>query len=413
MGNLKSKAKSLWSEVLNVATHPYVRRVSKFTAAFLETSNYIDLKNPLAVAVGVISTIDAGVEAFEIPLPTKIDRWTISHNLVECFGYLARIVIESKVHENFKVKVACVEDKTAVKCIDFGFGKFYYVEHIDPSTHYHDDLDRIHGYFFTSRDFDFEKLFSIIWDKYNGGIYLSSSMPGADEDTRNLKFHPLITSDLSYVGKRPDLNELIEELRQFSAMGHSRSYLLAGEPGLGKTSVAIQAAKSFTNRIIKIDPSVARQLGTGEMEFIVKNLRPDVLLFDDFDRAAYDSDQLLFILENLKAQFPNVILFATVNDFDGLDDAIKRPGRFDRTIWFELPNLEERKEIATFYLNKFEVQSKRGKIAELAKETERMSPAYIKELCIRIRAHGWEKLPESLVEFRRTLGIKNKKGAGE
>lgn len=48
----------------------------------------------------------------------------------------------------------------------------------------------------------------------------------------------------------------------------------------------------------------------------------------------------------------NVLVFAATNRADGLDPALMRPGRFDRTIHFDLPPRNDRIAIAAYYLDK-------------------------------------------------------------
>jgi ATP-dependent Zn protease len=53
-----------------------------------------------------------------------------------------------------------------------------------------------------------------------------------------------------------------------------------------------------------------------------------------------------------KAKPANVLVFAATNRADGLDPALMRPGRFDRTIHFDLPPRNDRIAIAAYYLAK-------------------------------------------------------------
>jgi len=50
-----------------------------------------------------------------------------------------------------------------------------------------------------------------------------------------------------------------------------------------------------------------------------------------------------------------VIILAATNLADSLDPAIKRPGRFDRTIEITLPTIDERREIYNVHLKKIKV----------------------------------------------------------
>jgi cell division protease FtsH len=79
----------------------------------------------------------------------------------------------------------------------------------------------------------------------------------------------------------------------------------------------------------------------------------------------------------------NVLVVGATNRADDLDPALLRPGRFDRTIQFELPNRAERREIIDFYLDrKAHVPALDLKPARdrLAAATAEMSPAVIEHL---------------------------------
>jgi hypothetical protein len=399
------KIDQLVDKVVRVVSHPYTRRISKFASAMLETANYVDFKNPVSVAVGALSAADASIEAFELPLPTKMDQWVEARSLIMRWGFIGRLVVSSGLTEEVKPKIVCLEDKVALKEMEFDFGKFFYVEHIDKTSHYEDDLERICAYSYSTEGFDFQQLFQRVWDRYENGIYISILL-NEDEypSVGKVRLHNLSTEQLFYLGEKPDIGELIEEIQNFREKNISRSYILVGVPGTGKTSFAIQSSKAISSRILKIDPSVAKHLGSADFEFLIKNLAPDVLLFDDFDRATSDPAHLLFLLENIKQQFPKVLIFATVNDFRDLDDALKRPGRFDKTLWFDLPDSKDREIIAAYYLDRNNVKYNKRQLNKLVKSTENMSPAYIKELCIRLHAQGWEYLGSVIEEFKKTLG---------
>ncbi len=57
-------------------------------------------------------------------------------------------------------------------------------------------------------------------------------------------------------------------------------------------------------------------------------------------------------MHRTKLKPANVLVFAATNRADGLDPALMRPGRFDRTIHFDLPPRTDRMAIADYYLAK-------------------------------------------------------------
>jgi len=401
--NVREKAENVSRKVFKLMYSPKVRMLSRFATSVLETVSIVDTKNPISVATGLASLLDSGVEAFDIPLPTKIEQYGESHSLIERISYLGSIVVSSGLLDEMQPKVVCMDGKVVLKELAFDFGRFFYVENTDSATQVDDELDRIHGYYYTTQNFPFEKLFDKIWSRYKDGIYLSiKSTIEEGSDIRDIRMHKLSISDLAYISQEPNLEKFCKELARYRAKNISRSYMLIGDPGMGKTSYAVLASKSFTRRILKIDPGVSQHLGSGEFDFIIQNLHPEVIIFDDFDQAV-DSKHLLFALEMIKQQFPNITIFATVNDFEGLDPAIKRPGRIDKRIWFDLPSETDRRNVLLFYLEKFKVTFTEDQLTTLMNNTDKMSPAYIRELCVRLDTDGWEGLEDIIIEFKRTL----------
>ena len=72
-------------------------------------------------------------------------------------------------------------------------------------------------------------------------------------------------------------------------------------------------------------------------------------------------------------------VIAATNRKDILDDAILRPGRFDRVIEIPLPSYNERVEIFNIYLKK--IPHSNINIKELAEKTKNFSGAEIKLVC--------------------------------
>jgi cell division protease FtsH len=72
-----------------------------------------------------------------------------------------------------------------------------------------------------------------------------------------------------------------------------------------------------------------------------------------------------------------VIVIAATNKVDLLDDALLRAGRFDRRVYVELPNLQDREEILEIYLKN---KPFKGDIKEIAKMTVGFSGAALASL---------------------------------
>ena len=95
----------------------------------------------------------------------------------------------------------------------------------------------------------------------------------------------------------------------------------------------------------------------------------------------------------------NVLVFAATNRADGLDPALMRPGRFDRTIHFDLPPRTDRVAIADYYLAK-KAHEPSVSAVTVADRTAGYSPVRIERLLD-------EALIIALRNGRRSLGIED------
>ncbi|XP_043198829.1 ATPase family AAA domain-containing protein 2-like [Amphibalanus amphitrite] len=200
-----------------------------------------------------------------------------------------------------------------------------------------------------------------------------------DEADKPKPVQPVTTDtgvDFSDVG---GLHEQIEKLKEmivfpfrypevFKKFGCPRGVLFYGPPGTGKTLVAralVHELSKGTQKVTFYSRSGSDILSKwfGESESNLRDLfeaaktnQPSVIFFDELDALApaRNSQQdhvyttivgaLLTLLDGLEDRQQVVVIGAT-NRPDALDSALRRPGRFDREIFFPPPNLEARREI--------------------------------------------------------------------
>jgi transitional endoplasmic reticulum ATPase len=133
--------------------------------------------------------------------------------------------------------------------------------------------------------------------------------------------------------------------------------LLYGPPGVGKTFMAKAAAGEFGLSFVDVRVSDVISSFVGQSSKLVAEVfakaamcRPCILFFDEFDSIGQrrrdtpgDNEsvrvvnQLLRELESVR-EIPDLIVMAATNHKSTLDEAVIRPGRFDRHIAIPMPD---------------------------------------------------------------------------
>ncbi len=152
-----------------------------------------------------------------------------------------------------------------------------------------------------------------------------------------------------------------------------KGILLVGPPGCGKTMLAKAVASQTNATFIRMVGSELAQkyIGEGgrmvrELFSLAKDKAPAIIFLDEIDAigakrldSATSGDrevqrtlmQLLAELDGFDA-LEDVKIIAATNRPDILDDALLRPGRFDRVIEIPLPDSDGRKTILSIHLTK-------------------------------------------------------------
>jgi transitional endoplasmic reticulum ATPase len=179
-----------------------------------------------------------------------------------------------------------------------------------------------------------------------------------------------------------------------------KGLLLYGPPGTGKTLLAKAVANESQANFISVKGPELLNKFVGESEKAVREIfrkarqaSPCIIFFDEIDSVAPvrggnagDShvterviSQFLTELDGLE-ELRNVVIIAATNRPDIVDQALLRPGRFDRLLYVPPPDLAARKQI-------FQIRTKKTpldtdvKLDELARLTEGYTGADIASVC--------------------------------
>ena len=208
-------------------------------------------------------------------------------------------------------------------------------------------------------------------------------------------------------GAKEEVQEIVDFLKnpeKYTSLGGKipKGALLVGPPGTGKTLLAKAVAGEAQVPFFSLSGSDFVEMFVGVGASRVRDLfrqakekSPSIIFIDEIDaigRArgknnltnANDErentlNQLLTEMDGF-GNTTNVIVLAATNRADILDKALLRAGRFDRQIYVDLPDLNERKEIFKVHLRPIKITEDLD-IEFLAKQTPGFSGADIANVC--------------------------------
>ncbi|NLM84910.1 MAG: ATP-dependent zinc metalloprotease FtsH [Clostridiales bacterium] len=189
----------------------------------------------------------------------------------------------------------------------------------------------------------------------------------ASEEKRKVTFADVAGAD----EEKAELQEIVDFLKgpqKYIALGARipKGVLLVGPPGTGKTLLAKAVAGEAGVQFLSISGSdfVELYVGVGasrvrDLFDQAKKLSPAIIFIDEIDAVGrqrgaglgggHDEreqtlNQLLVEMDGFSSN-EGVIVIAATNRADILDNALLRPGRFDRQIYVGLPDIKGREEI--------------------------------------------------------------------
>ncbi len=176
--------------------------------------------------------------------------------------------------------------------------------------------------------------------------------------------------DIGGLGDAVDqVREMVElplrhpELFQRLGIDPPKGVILHGPPGTGKTLLAKAVANESEATFFSIAGPEIMGSHYGESEQRLRDIfqeagrrSPAIIFIDELDSIAPKRQevrgeverrivaQLLTLMDGLEAR-QNVVVIAATNRIDALDEALRRPGRFDREIVIGVPDQDGRRQV--------------------------------------------------------------------
>lgn len=217
----------------------------------------------------------------------------------------------------------------------------------------------------------------------------------------NVTFNDVVGIDTAKL----ELEEVVQFLKdenRFTKLGAKipRGIILEGPPGTGKTLLARAVAGESDVPFFSVSGSefIEMFVGTGASRVrtlfkYAKDNSPCIIFIDEIDAIGRQRssgmgmgndereqtlNQLLTEMDGFQGN-TGVIVIAATNRADILDNALLRPGRFDRRVYVDNPDYQGRLEILKLYA-KNKPLAKNVNLVEIAKSTPNFSGASLENL---------------------------------
>jgi len=240
-----------------------------------------------------------------------------------------------------------------------------------------------------SSAFNFGKSTATLLDKENKSTITFNEVAGLDEAELEVK----------------EIVDFLKNPQAFTRLGAKipKGVILVGPPGTGKTLLAKAVAGEAQVPFFSISGSEFVEMfvgvGASRVRDLFKNAKekaPCIVFIDEIDAIGRSRSRNAFFtganderestLNQLLTEMDGfgtntgVIVLAATNRADMLDPALLRPGRFDRHIYLELPNLKEREAIFKVHIRSL-VLDDTIDLSFLAAQTPGFSGADIANIC--------------------------------
>lgn len=173
--------------------------------------------------------------------------------------------------------------------------------------------------------------------------------------------------------------------------------LMYGPPGCGKSMIARATAAEAKAHFMHVKCSDLKSKFVGETEKNIAELfekarekQPTIIFFDEFESLGSDRSeghsheksavaQLLTEMDGMDSKGQQILLLAATNEPWSIDPALRREGRFGRSLFISVPDATARKQIFKLIMRNRPIE--RLDYDKLASLTEGFSGADLKGVC--------------------------------
>jgi transitional endoplasmic reticulum ATPase len=234
----------------------------------------------------------------------------------------------------------------------------------------------------------------------NTKVIVSEEVYSGKEEIPQVYYEDIggLKNEIEMVREMVELPMKQPEVFEKLGVGAPKGVLLTGPPGTGKTLLAQAVANETSSSFYSIAGPEIMSKYYGESEKQIRDIfeqaqknSPSIIFIDEIDSIAPKRGegtdqtekrivaQLLTLMDGLKGR-GQVVVMAATNRPDDIDEALRRPGRFDRELRINPPTEEGRREILQIHTRGMPLNDD-VKFNEIADKTIGFTGADLEVLC--------------------------------
>ncbi len=231
-------------------------------------------------------------------------------------------------------------------------------------------------------------------------IVISENIYSGDVKATGISYEDIggLKNEIELIREMVELPMKHPEVFEKLGVGAPKGVLLTGPPGTGKTLLAKAVANEIDSSFFSIAGPEIMSKYFGESEKQIREIfekaeknAPSIIFIDEIDSIAPKRGegidqaekrivaQLLTLMDGLKSR-GQVVVMAATNRPDDIDEALRRPGRFDRELRINPPDEHGRNEILKIHTRGMPLE-KDIDFTELSKKTMGYTGADLEILC--------------------------------